>query len=560
MINNSNGNAADGTAGALPSRHGPSPSGAALMSPAHDAHHDAVDNNGDGDGADTPDAPTGLTPQQQQHHETDPDGGDAKRPRACEACRGLKVRCEPDPNDEGPCKRCRKAGRNCVVTMPTRKRQKKTDSRVAELEKKIDALTASLQARAAPPGGHGHGHGVGGSPTVPHRPDPAATTTPASSYNIAWRNPNQPPAWGLPTPSQSAMSVPPISEQAGRPDRPSLSQPMGASNTATTGQKRKFDGHQGLDEQQQQQQRTEETPAEALASHLTRAKGGDIVERGIISMEKAAEMFARYNDHMILHLPAVVFPPGFTVAELRRTKPTLFLAVMAAATSGSPVLQKTLQKELMLVFAEKVMLAGEKSLEMVQAINVAVIWYWPPEHFEELKFYQLVHMAAVMAIDIGLGQKVKQRRGKVIPDSWRTGPLVGPARRWTPPDPTTMESRRTWLTCYFLAANTSMALHRPNLIRWNPFMAESLKILQSSPDAAPTDAYFCHLVWTHRLSEEVGVQFGLDDPTANVSITDPKIQYTLKGLERDLKDYQAAVPPDLQQCKLGPHFSPWNMH
>ncbi|KAJ4173719.1 Rho GTPase activating protein [Fusarium falciforme] len=127
------------------------------MSPAHDARHDAVDNNGDG--ADTPDAPTGLTPQQQQHHDTDPDGGDAKRPRACEACRGLKVRCEPDPNDEGPCKRCRKAGRSCVVTMPTRKRQKKTDSRVAELEKKIDALTASLQARAAPPGGHGHGVG-----------------------------------------------------------------------------------------------------------------------------------------------------------------------------------------------------------------------------------------------------------------------------------------------------------------------------------------------------------------------------------------------------------------
>jgi hypothetical protein len=69
------------------------------------------------------------------------------RSRACEACRSLKVRCEPDPvNPEGTCKRCGKAGRQCVVTVPNRKRQKKTDSRVAELEKKIDALQASLHA------------------------------------------------------------------------------------------------------------------------------------------------------------------------------------------------------------------------------------------------------------------------------------------------------------------------------------------------------------------------------------------------------------------------------
>ncbi|KGQ11902.1 hypothetical protein BBAD15_g2339 [Beauveria bassiana D1-5] len=86
---------------------------------------------------------------------------DPKKLRACEACRGLKVRCEPDPND-GPCRRCKKANRRCVVTAPTRKRQRKTDSRVSELEKKIDALTASLQARTA---GGGGGGGAGATTT-----------------------------------------------------------------------------------------------------------------------------------------------------------------------------------------------------------------------------------------------------------------------------------------------------------------------------------------------------------------------------------------------------------
>lgn len=80
-------------------------------------------------------------------HDPDDHLADLKRPRACDACRQLKVRCEPDDkNPSGSCKRCAKANRRCVVTPPTRKRQKKTDSRVSELEKKIDALTASLQA------------------------------------------------------------------------------------------------------------------------------------------------------------------------------------------------------------------------------------------------------------------------------------------------------------------------------------------------------------------------------------------------------------------------------
>lgn len=523
-------NPSDGITSASPSRHG------ALVSPA----------NPDDDGADTPDVPAGLG-SANTTHDADTDGHDPKRPRACEACRGLKVRCEPDPNG-GPCKKCRKAGQSCVVTMPTRKRRKKTDSRVAELGKKIDALTASLQARAAPGGGqgHGHGHGIAGSPTVAQRSD---NSVPASSYNITWRNTGTGPSWGSPAPTPSAMPPATTAEQDGRG---SSAQPTTTPNTSTlAGQKRKFcEGREPSDERQ----RAEETPAESLASYLSGAKGGDIVERGLVTMEKAAELFARYNNHIAVHLPAVIFPPGFTVAELRKTKPTLFLAIMAAATAESPVLQKTLQKELMLVFAEKLMLTGEKSLELVQAINVTVIWYWPPEHFEEVKVYQLVHMAAVMAIDIGLGQKIQQRRGKVIPESWRQGPQ-NPSRRWTAPDPTSIESRRTWLTCYFLAVSTSMSLCRANLIRWNPFHAECVRILQSSPDAAPTDAYFCHLVWTHRLSEEVGIEFGLNDLTATISITDSRTQYALKGLELNLKEYSASVPPDMFQPTLKINFN-----
>lgn len=515
------------------------------------------------DSVDTPSSSTvGSTPG--QHHQYDYGGdvsggggtvggagaagdggdahGDAKKSRACEACRGLKVRCEPDPVEGEPCKRCRKAGRNCVVTVPTRKRQKKTDSRVSELEKKIDALTASLHARAGVPGLNQLTAGIGGQNQQQQQQQQHQPRQPSDSSagGFPWGNPATGAGGAGIVKPWSGMDASPLMQSA--PTPPTRTPQDDASNLqppiVMAGQKRKAADRDGISDEH----KAAMTPSTSW-SGFSRPTEGDIVDRGLITMENAAALFNKYKEHMIRHLPAVVFPPSATVMELRKTKPTLFLAIMAATTGENHSLQRVLQKELMQLFAEKVIVTGEKNLELVQAIHVAVIWYWPPEHFEELKFYQLIHIAAVMAIDIGLGRKAGSKRGPP------------PFRRNPPPDSSSIECRRTWLTCFFLALNTAMSLHRPNLIRWTPFMTESLEILETSPDAAPTDKYFCHLVWTHRLAEEVGEQFSLDDPSAVVNITDARTQYALRALERDLDKYIASIPKNLMQRESPFHTS-----
>ncbi|KJK78624.1 hypothetical protein H634G_05999 [Metarhizium anisopliae BRIP 53293] len=500
---------------------------------------------------DSPPADLGTPNQQQNPHGdgNDHDGGaaggaagtDAKKSRACEACRGLKVRCEPDPDDEAaPCKRCKKAGRSCVVTVPTRKRQKKTDSRVSELEKKIDALTASLQARAAVPGIGGGGDAAAAGQGISMAGIAASSATATrkqSSEGMSglWINSDAARTWaGSETgaAAQGIVASPVQQSHTPRSYRPSVFDPP----EMVAGHKRKATEHRDGS--------GEGSPA-ASSSQWPMARRGnrtDIIDRGLVSLEAAAELFQRYKEHMLKHLPAVVFPPTMSVMELRRSKPYLFLAIMAAASSETHGLQRVLQRELMELFAEKIVIVGEKNLELIQALHIAVIWYWPPEHFEELKFYQLVHMSAVMALDIGLGKKSAPKRG-ITGFSWREHPF----RRHPQPDPISLECRRTWLTCHFLAANTAMSLHRPNLIRWSPFMTESLDMLSTSPDAYPTDRYLCHLIWTHRMAEDIGVQLSMDDPDTAVNIMDARTQYTLRGLERDLNKYIATVPKEMMQ-------------
>lgn len=458
-------------------------------------------------------------------YDIDGNGADAKKSRACEACRGLKVRCEPDPNNpEGACKRCAKAGRNCIVTQPTRKRQKKTDSRVAELEKKIDALTASLSATKAAQAGH----------PIPGMPDGAGGIIYGGGIDVSR-------GWST---ASAAMSRDPVHMPRSQNQSPyaegnSMAYPP---PMVLAGQKRKYT---------EPKESVEDAPTPSVAPSAVDTRSheySDIVDRGIITMERAAVLWDRYNHQMAPHLPAVVFPRDMTVGELRKTKPILFLAIMSAACSETPNVQRVVVKELMQVFAEKIMITGEKSIEFVQAINISVIWYWPPENFEELKFYELVHMAAVMAIDLGLGKR-KSRRPRQLGSSFRDHPF----RKHPPPDPTTIEARRTWLMCYFLTTNTAMALHRPFLLRWTSFMSECLDVLESSPEAAPSDKYFCHLVRTHQLAEEIGFQFCMDDPTVSVNLSEYMTQHKVRGFERELEKHRQEVSRELMQRVLNPY-------
>jgi hypothetical protein len=478
------------------------------------------------------------------------DGGpnDPKRPRACEACRGLKVRCEPDPNNQdGPCKRCAKANRNCVVTVPSRKRQKKTDSRVAELEKKIDALTASLHAQKSGSASVTHNDGTVEQevPTTQARQNPYQQVT-NGGYGSAFARPPEVRGdeWAAylakaPEFENRKSSAPPM-VVAGQ-KRKHVESFSAASDSPMSGVARKsVDG----------------SSAPQLPIFLIDPgtkppqthEYADVVDRGLVTADMAAKMFDCYVDKMAPHMPAVVFPPGTTAAEIRKTKPTLFLAILSASSgSNFPELQRALTKEVMNIYAERIICNGEKTLELVQALQISSLWYFPPEHFEELKFYQLIHIAAVMAIDIGMGKRTKSQKAKAA-GLWRDHPW----RRTPYPDPESAEARRAWLGCYFLCCSASMGLRRPNLIRWTPFMMDCLEFLENSPEAAATDRALCNWVRSQHIGEEIGTQFSMDDPTASVSIADSKVQYALKGFERDLEKWSSQVPTEAQSRKSCP--------
>lgn len=352
---------------------------------------------------------------------TDPDDSpvDLKRPRACEPCRQLKVRCDPDPaHPDGSCKRCAKARRTCIVTAPTRKRQKKTDSRVAELERKIDALTATLQ----------------------------------QSHSSVF---------GVLPPAQKQQQQQQTSYQTAHHEDQPASRRWLREDSNLTGTKRSHDGLEMT-----QYPRSSSPPTEQIHKPTaTKWRGpyagetapprtdagdevADVIDRGIVDFESANAAFDRYVNRMAEEMPMVVFPPGTTMSDVRRHKPALFLAITAIAIGPfNKEVQPTVLSEAYQMVADRAVVKGEKSLELVQALLVLTIWYLPPDNLEELKFYQLIHLAVVLAMDIGLNR----RAGGDLKPFVRIRELLIKKPAGGATDLSGPEARRTWVGCYFLS-------------------------------------------------------------------------------------------------------------
>lgn len=296
----------------------------------------------------------------------------------------------------------------------------------------------------------------------------------------------------------------------------------------------------------------------------------DVIDRGILNMAKATELYQEYIDALMPQYPAV--PLSCTAVELRSNKPILFLAVLAASSGASdPSLHRRLNQEIQRVYATKVSIQGLKSLELVQSLLISILWTYPPEKFEDLKFHQQIHMAATMALDLGLAKKPKgyslgqqppkflfagqhpvlaeDEGSQGLPTRFPVGQpfdvsydaesanhIMSPKKHL--PDSGSLESRRTLLGCYLFCASVSMSLRLPNFLRYSSWMADCSEVLRTSPDAAPTDKRFVAWIQLQRLVEECGTNFALDSPDDTVSLADEHAQLMLQSYEKQLEAWR----------------------
>lgn len=100
-------------------------------------------------------------------------------------------------------------------------------------------------------------------------------------------------------------------------------------------------------------------------------------------------------------------------------------------------------------------------------------------------------------------------------------------------------------------SSAAMGSRRQNLIRWTPYMDECLRDLENSKASLPSDKNLCQWVKLQRLADDLGTQISTDD-ASHIDTSDQKIQYALKGFERQMNEWgkQKSAEITSRECSL----------
>ncbi|KAF2090124.1 hypothetical protein K490DRAFT_1450, partial [Saccharata proteae CBS 121410] len=450
---------------------------------------------------------------------------DGKRLRACDNCRGLKVKCDPQDVVSGvisqavPCRRCEKSRKICITTPATKKRAKKSDTRVAELEKKVNDLTSLLA------NGPGSAHVDSLSP---------------HGYDPGFRSPgnSEPTTFAYSTGHQRVGSQG-YGQFQPYPSANEFEEPRPKRRRTTQSEELPARAHVPFDHPENTGAVQPARPAKQDYSFIS-------AEVDKIIHPDAAELIVQhYNNVLYPAFPAVPLPDGANSNALREKNPLFHLAVLSAASYGcEPAIPAETQRHLADLlrdcFADLLWKRGEKSLEIVQSLIISVLWYRAPAYYDQHIFFGMATSALSMALDLGLGK----REGRALA---KLG--LGPFRR-LPPNPGSVEVRRTFMACYYLYTNIAMVLRRPMLIRWSGYMDEGLRLLETSPDALPGDRVFCHHLRLAHIGEDAGSKFSMDDPAATSSISDPNVVARINDFEERLNAIGKERPKSADEAIL----------
>jgi hypothetical protein len=118
--------------------------------------------------------------------------------------------------------------------------------------------------------------------------------------------------------------------------------------------------------------------------HMDHSYINELIDR-YLNPDAAERIYNRYVNDICPHFPAVPMPPGVTAHEMRTKKPLLFLAILAGSCHGieNSFVPQNAQRDLTELlknrFADIIWRHGEKSLEIVQALQLMVLWYRAPD-------------------------------------------------------------------------------------------------------------------------------------------------------------------------------------
>ncbi|KAK3997259.1 protein priB [Cladorrhinum sp. PSN332] len=393
----------------------------------------------------------------------------SKGPRACATCARAKSRCVPGPEGQGKCERCHRLGKSCSsqTPAPPRKRKEPKPTRVAELERRIEDLTALVKPQQlvpSPPSSevqHGH-HSL---PLLIRSVDPTVAVFPKGELAVN------------------------VIDGAPKCNQVSWSEPM-AHLFPAGGPLFEGPGDRNQYLYQHQHRTDSSAPASSIHSLSPDARLSSppnqknaqpqVAENLWPEGDEAEELLCEYRNHMGHLFPFAVISSTMASEVLREQRPFLWKAVMVEACHHDGSRQIVLGLRLLKEVAEAAFMRSQTTLDLLQGVQLLISWY----HFN-LDKYQTTNLLFLMrSITTTLGFEAS-----VDDNNWTSESL---------------ERMRAFAGTYYLATIASTTNKNPDHLTASPYLNKCVHVLKDKMEYE-TDELLIYLVhaqyitqWTSR--------------------------------------------------------------
>lgn len=142
-----------------------------------------------------------------------------------------------------------------------------------------------------------------------------------------------------------------------------------------------------------------------------------------VTLEEAEGLLHRYQQLLSPGLPFVVVPVETTARSLLEQKPVLLRAISTVAFFHDLPRQQSLIKDLIRDIGERMLVKGEKSIDLLQGIVVLVGWFHPHVFWCQ-QLTNLIHLGISLIIELGLDRILPQCQQDGTGKAPRTPSLV----------------------------------------------------------------------------------------------------------------------------------------
>ncbi|KAJ5597050.1 hypothetical protein N7450_003508 [Penicillium hetheringtonii] len=221
--------------------------------------------------------------------------------------------------------------------------------------------------------------------------------------------------------------------------------------------------------------------------------------------EAAEALCYLFRNEMSMFFPFVT-PPKGSVAVLQSNYPCLLKAMILAASYQNRSLQLRRGAALTEELAKRLLIDGEKSRDILQALLLTIAWYHG--HLKaNPQMTNLIHLTLAVLADLGFDKPAHPNdRRTVIFDGSRSS--YGFAEEGNSMD---NEDRRTLLGCFYVTSVASAVFRRVDAIPYSRHLNQALEILAEAREH-PADELLVHHVRLQSLVEQIAQVAPFDDP------------------------------------------------